>query len=56
MKKKLLYLTPQVDFHRLSLDKSFMTVSDTDFSGNIDDGIEEIWNFAPGAPGMFDIL
>ena len=56
MKKKLLYLTPQVELHCLSLDKSFMTVSDTDFSGNIDDGIEEIWNLAPGAPGLFDIL
>ncbi len=52
MKKKLLYLEPRTEVYRLSLDKSLLTTSDTDMSGNIDDAVEDIWGDVFAAPGF----
>lgn len=48
--KKQKYLSPQTQAMRLSLDKSLLATSDTDFSGNIDNGVEEIWSGMPAVP------
>lgn len=52
MKKKLLYLAPSAEVYHLSLDKSLLTTSDTDMSGNIDDAVEDIWGDVFAAPGF----
>ena len=52
MKKKQLYAAPEVQVHQVLLEVGMLTTSNSDFDGNIDDGVEEIWSDLLSSPNF----